>query len=67
MPEPQLVPLDLLVHALVEVDGSQLWHAFAGFVAFDAKKLPESQQPDVHDPESQMSAAAQLVPFATGG
>ena len=32
-PAPQLVPVATLDHALVELDGLQTWHAFAGFAA----------------------------------
>ncbi len=61
----QTVPLLAFDHVVVEIDGAQAWHAFAGFVAFAAYNLPPMKQSATHDPEEHTTPLPQLAPIVT--
>jgi hypothetical protein len=64
-PAPQVVPLASATQAVVLVPGWQLWHAFAGFTAPEAKMTPPMSHCVPHTPPEQICALPHEAPLAS--
>ena len=64
-PAPQLAPLAETDQVVVDEEGAQAWHGFAGFTAPEAYVVPAMKHSVTHAPLPQIWPAPQLVPAGT--